>query len=62
MIKVHNVLVAQPLIEIAHHQQVGVYVWGAETDNEIRDMITLGVDAIVCDFPDRIESLLQALK
>jgi len=61
MIKVHNVLVSQPLVEAAHRQKVGVYVWGAEQDGEIRDMIALNVDAIVCDYPDRIEPLLKEL-
>lgn len=57
MIKVHNTIVTSVVVEAAHHQQVGVYVWGAEKDSEIRNMITLGVDAIVCDFPDRIRPL-----
>jgi glycerophosphoryl diester phosphodiesterase len=54
MIKVHNTIASPAMVEAAHHQHVGVYVWGAEKDADIRGMIALGVDAIVCDFPDRI--------
>lgn len=57
MIKVHNLLITPSMVDAAHRRQVGVYVWGAEEDAEIRNMIALGVDAIVCDFPDRIGPL-----
>jgi glycerophosphoryl diester phosphodiesterase len=61
MIKVHNTIATSALVEAAHQKHVGVYVWGAEKDTEIRNMITLGVDAIVCDFPDRIGIIMSEL-
>lgn len=54
MIKVQNTLVTRKLIEEAHKNRIGIYVWGAEELPEIKKMLSLGVDAIVCCFPDRI--------
>jgi glycerophosphoryl diester phosphodiesterase len=54
MIKAHNTIVTPALVEAAHSRNIGVYVWGAERDSDIRSMIILDVDAIVCDFPDHI--------
>jgi glycerophosphoryl diester phosphodiesterase len=62
MIKVHNTIVTASLVRAAHDQDVGVYVWGAEKQSEISEMILLGVDAIVCNFPDRIGQVQAALK
>ncbi len=58
MIKTHNLIATKELIRMAHQHHVGVYVWGAEKNAEIRDMILIGVDAIVCNFPDRISAIL----
>jgi glycerophosphoryl diester phosphodiesterase len=54
MIKVENTLVTKELVEEAHKNNIGVYVWGAEEVEDIKKMLALKVDAIVCDFPDRI--------
>ncbi len=54
MIKVQNILVNEKLVEEAHKLGIGVYVWGAEKVKDIKKMLKLNVDAIVCDFPDKI--------
>ena len=54
MIKVWNKWTDKALVEEAHKNNIGVYVWGAEEVDEIKKMLKLGVDAIVCEFPDRI--------
>ncbi|MDO8507189.1 MAG: glycerophosphodiester phosphodiesterase family protein [bacterium] len=54
MIKVENILVNEDLVKEAHNNGIGVYVWGAEETNDIKNMQDLDVDAIVCDFPDKI--------
>lgn len=57
MIKIRNTRVTPAVVKTVHQHGLGVYVWGAEKDSEIRKMLELGVDAIVCDFPDRISKL-----
>jgi glycerophosphoryl diester phosphodiesterase len=54
MIKVQNTLVDKNLVTEAHKNEIGVYVWAAEELDEIKKVADLEVDAIVCDFPDRI--------
>jgi glycerophosphoryl diester phosphodiesterase len=54
MIKVKNTYVTPSLVRYAHQQGVGIYAWGAERVPDLKDLVDMGVDAIVCMFPDRI--------
>lgn len=57
MIKVQNILVNEGMVNEAHNNRIGIYVWGAEEASDIKKMLDLNVDAIVCDFPDKIPSV-----
>lgn len=59
MVKVQNIFVNKNLVNEAHKNKVGVYVWGAEEIEDIKKILNLNVDAIVCDFPDKIPSNKQ---
>lgn len=61
MIKTHRPLVTKAFVQTVHEHGIGVYVWGAEKDPDILEMLRLGVDAIVCKFPDRISPLQARL-
>jgi glycerophosphoryl diester phosphodiesterase len=54
MIKVKNTYVTPALVEYAHRHGVGIYAWGAERIPDLQDLVDMGVDAIVCMFPDKI--------
>jgi glycerophosphoryl diester phosphodiesterase len=42
----------------AHKTGLSVWTWTANTKNEMKRMITCGVDAIATNFPDRLRSLM----
>ena len=54
MVKVKNTYVTRALVGYAHQHEVGIYAWGAERTPDLQDLADMGVDAIVCMFPDRI--------
>lgn len=46
-------------VTAAHKADLAVVPWTANTKNEMRRMMTCGVDAITTNFPDRLRSLME---
>ena len=56
----HHRQVTEQLVRAAHAEGMGVWTWAV---NEIADMerlVAAGIDGIVTDFPDRLNSVLEA--
>lgn len=53
-------LVTRELIDHAHRHCVQVHVWTIDEPDEMRELLALGVDGIVTDFPARLSRLLAA--
>ena len=52
-------LATKELIETAHAAGLKVNVWTVNSQKAMKQMIALGVDAIMTDYPDRLYSLLH---
>lgn len=46
-------------VEILHEKNVEVVVWTVNEEADIRKVITLGVDGIISDYPDRVIQFLE---
>ena len=46
-------------VAAAHKAGLAVSTWTANTKNEMKRMVTCGVDAIATNFPDRLRSLMS---
>lgn len=46
-------------VEILHEKNVKVVVWTVNEEADIRKVITLGVDGIISDYPDRVIQFLE---
>jgi glycerophosphoryl diester phosphodiesterase len=46
-------------VSAAHKAGLAVSTWTANTKNEMKRMITCGVDAIATNYPDRLRSLME---
>jgi glycerophosphoryl diester phosphodiesterase len=55
-------LVTRELVEHAHAHSVHVHVWTINDPNEMTDLLKLGVDGIISDFPARLAALLGAVE
>ncbi len=53
----HN-LVTRDIIQKAHERGLTVAVWTVDEHEDLKRMIALGVDAIITDYPDRLNRLL----
>ncbi len=52
-------LITPDQVKLAHHHGLEVSAWGIQNVEIMNNMITLGVDGIIIDFPDK---LIEALK
>jgi glycerophosphoryl diester phosphodiesterase len=52
-------LVTQELVESAHAAGLKVNVWTVNNSTAMRNMIALGVDAIMTDYPNRLYEILH---
>ncbi len=52
-------LVDQDLVSDAHKQNMKVIPWTVNELNHISQMVSLGVDGIISDYPDRVKSALS---
>jgi len=46
-------------VQAAHKADLAVSTWTANTKNEMKRLISCGVDAITTNFPDRLRSLME---
>ena len=51
--------VADGLVDEAEGAGLAVYTWTVNEPREMRDLVDLGVDGIVTDFPDALERVLE---
>jgi glycerophosphoryl diester phosphodiesterase len=51
--------VTPELVSIAHEKNLGVFTWVANTEKQMKRMITAGVDGIGSDVPDKLSVLCQ---
>jgi len=51
-------LVTRALVEHAHAHDVAVHVWTINEPGEMRELLELGVDGLVTDFPGRMAELV----
>ncbi len=52
-------LVTSALVDKAHHAGLQVVAWTVNEPEQMRRLITTGVDGIMTDFPDRLVAVLQ---
>jgi len=52
-------LITPDQVKLAHHHGLEVNAWGIQNVEIMNNMINLGVDGIIIDFPDK---LIKALK
>ena len=55
-------VVSKDFIEAAHRQNLQVHVWTINDANEMQNLIEMGVDGIMTDYPDRLLKLLDQTK
>ena len=51
--------VEESLVEAADRQGLGVYTWTVNDPREMRELVRMGVDGIVTDFPDELDNVLS---
>ncbi len=51
--------VDQELVEAAHRRGLALHVYTVNEATELAALVSLGVDGIVTDFPDRLERVLS---
>ncbi len=52
-------LVTRASVDAAHSRSVEVHVWTVNEVDEMRDLLALGVDGIITDYPARLRDLLH---
>lgn len=52
-------LVTEAFVAAAHQKGVEVHVWVLNTDEELRAMLSLGVDGVMTDFPSRAAQMVR---
>ena len=55
-------LVTRASVDAAHGRGVEVHVWTVNEVDEMRDLLALGVDGIITDYPARLRDLLHPLQ
>ena len=53
-------LVTPALVDFAHRHDVQVHVWTINDEDEMRELLALGVDGIMSDFPGRLRAVVDA--
>jgi glycerophosphoryl diester phosphodiesterase len=53
-------LVTRALLDFAHRQGVQVHVWTINDESEMEQLLALGVDGIMSDFPGRLRAVVDA--
>jgi glycerophosphoryl diester phosphodiesterase len=54
------VLVNTALVKSAHEKGMKIFPWTVNEEDEIENMISLGVDGIISDYPDRVVDILKS--
>jgi len=57
-----NLIVNQRFVEAAHNRNMRVHVWTVNDANTMKQLIQLGVDGIMTDYPQRLLETLNASK
>jgi glycerophosphoryl diester phosphodiesterase len=52
-------MVDKELIQFCHSQDILVIPWTVNSEEDIRAMITIGVDGIISDYPDRVIEIIK---
>ncbi|MFW9976049.1 MAG: glycerophosphodiester phosphodiesterase [Candidatus Thorarchaeota archaeon] len=52
-------LVTPGLVNEAHHSTLKVYPWTVNDTHVMRELIAIGVDGVITDFPDKLASILR---
>jgi glycerophosphoryl diester phosphodiesterase len=55
-----NSIVDQRFLEAAHNRNMRVHVWTVNDDKTMKQLIKLGVDGIMTDYPQRLLEILNA--
>jgi glycerophosphoryl diester phosphodiesterase len=54
-----STLVTPDLVQQAHQSDLHVIAWTVNSADEMRSMMTTGVDGIMTDFPDRLRAVIE---
>ena len=52
-------LVSKELVDYGQRENVKIIPWTVNEEKDIQDMISIGVDGIISDYPDRVVKLIQ---
>jgi glycerophosphoryl diester phosphodiesterase len=55
-------IVNEAFIEAAHHAGMAVHVWTIDEEQEMRELVDLGVDGIISDLPTVLDTALRQSK
>ena len=50
--------VTAALVDFAHRQGVAVHAWTIDEPDEMEELLGLGVDGIITNYPDRMRAVL----
>ncbi|MEK6238227.1 MAG: glycerophosphodiester phosphodiesterase, partial [Planctomycetales bacterium] len=50
---------SRELVTLARENGLSVYVWTANEQAEIEAMVSLGIDALITDYPDRARAVIE---
>ena len=52
-------MLARRFMDAAHNRNLEVHAWTINDEDDMQRMISLGVDGIITDYPDRLLALLD---
>lgn len=55
-------MATERIVENAHERNIAVHYWTVNDKDEMRDLIELGVDGIMTDYPSRLKEVLDEYK
>lgn len=61
-LEVYHSFISPELLRQAHQHNMQLYVWGVHSRQAMAKMLTLGVDGIETDYPDRLFSLIDEFR
>ena len=52
-------VITNQFLDAAHHRHLNVSVWTVNSEEDMRQLITMGVDGILTDYPDRLVKIIN---
>jgi len=53
-------IITPGLVQKSHRREVDVWAWTVDDEEEMKELVSMGVDGITSNYPDRLNSVLSA--